>query len=202
RGGEKLEAALDAFARDAANLRALDIGASTGGFTDCLLQRGAAHVTALDVGYGQLDWRLRNDPRVTVMERTHARNLPADAFEIPFDLIVIDVSFISLHTILASAMRFLAADGAVVALVKPQFEAGKERLGRGGVVRDPAVHRAVLHEVVGSATALGLVPTALIASPLKGPAGNREFLLELQRTGESLAEGRIDEVVGEGLPVP
>ncbi len=202
RGGEKLEAALDAFATNVENLRALDIGASTGGFTDCLLQRGAAHVTALDVGYGQLDWRLRNDPRVTVMERTHARNLPTDAFAIPFDLIVIDVSFISLHTILASAIRFLAPDGAVVALVKPQFEAGKERLGRGGVVRDPAVHRAVLHEVVSSAIALGLVPTALIASPLKGPAGNREFLLELRRAGESLAEGRIDEVVGEGLPVP
>ena len=202
RGGEKLEAALDAFALNVENLRALDIGASTGGFTDCLLQRGAAHVTALDVGYGQLDWRLRNDPRVTVMERTHARNLSADAFAIPFDLIVIDVSFISLHTILASAIRFLAPDGTVVALVKPQFEAGKERLGRGGVVRDPAVHRAILHEVVGSATALGLFPTALISSPLKGPAGNREFLLELRRAGESLAEGRIDEVVGEGLPVP
>ena len=202
RGGEKLEAALDAFALDVHGLRALDIGASTGGFTDCLLQRGAAHVTALDVGYGQLDWRLRNDSRVTVMERTHARNLPADAFALPFDVIVIDVSFISLHTILASAIRFLALDGSVVALVKPQFEAGRERLGRGGVGRDPAVHRAVLREVVGSSLALGLRPAALIASPLKGPAGNREFLLELRRSGDSLAEGRIDEVVGEGVSEP
>ncbi len=202
RGGEKLEAALDAFAIDVRELRALDIGASTGGFTDCLLQRGAAHVTALDVGYGQLDWRLRNDPRVTVMERTHARNLSVDAFAVPFEIIVIDVSFISLHTILASAIRFLAPDGTVVALVKPQFEAGRERLGRGGVVRDPSVHRAVLHEVANSSTALGLLPTALIASPLTGPAGNREFLLELRRSGEPLAEGRIEEVVGEGLSAP
>jgi len=201
RGGEKLEAALEAFTLDVAGVRALDIGASTGGFTDCLLQRGAAQVTALDVGYGQLDWRLRNDPRVTVMERTHARNLPAESFALPFDLIVIDVSFISLHTILASAVRFLSPDGTIVALVKPQFEAGRERLGRGGVVRDPAVHRAVLREVLSSSTALGLVPSGLIASPLMGPAGNREFLLELRRSGESLMEARIDEVVGEGLSV-
>ncbi len=122
-------------------MRALDVGASTGGFTDCLLQHGAAHVVAIDVGYGQLDWRLRNDPRVTVMERTNFRHLPDDAFE-PFDLIVIDASFISLRTILARAAVFVRPGGEIVALVKPQFEAGRERLGSGGVVRDPAGARA------------------------------------------------------------
>jgi 23S rRNA (cytidine1920-2'-O)/16S rRNA (cytidine1409-2'-O)-methyltransferase len=200
RGGEKLEHALDVFGVDAKGREALDIGASTGGFTDCLLQRGAAQVTAVDVGYGQLDWRLRNDPRVRVMERTNFRLLPDDAFPSGFDLIVIDTSFISLRTILARALAFLRDAGTVVALVKPQFEAGRERLGRGGVVRDPGVHREILHEVLGAARELGLVPTALTASPLLGPAGNREFLLELRRSGESLADARIDEALGEERP--
>lgn len=198
RGGEKLERALDVFAIDPAGLVALDVGASTGGFTDCLLQRGAAHVTAVDVGYGQLDWRLRNDARVLVVERTNFRLLPDDAFPDGFDLIVIDASFISLRTILARARTYLRSEGVVVALVKPQFEAGRERLGKGGVVRDPSVHRAVLHEVIEAARELGLVATGLTASPLVGPAGNREFLLELRRAGESLADARIDEALGEG----
>jgi len=179
-------------------LGALDVGASTGGFTDCLLQRGAAHVTAVDVGYGQLDWRLRNDPRVTVMERTNFRLLPDDTFAEPFDLIVIDTSFISLRTILARAVGYLAPDGQIVALVKPQFEAGRERLGGGGVVRDPAVHRAVLREVRDAAAALGLPIADLVASPLLGPAGNREFLAELRRGAEVIGDERIDRVVGEG----
>jgi 23S rRNA (cytidine1920-2'-O)/16S rRNA (cytidine1409-2'-O)-methyltransferase len=200
RGGEKLEAALDAFAIDVSGMHALDVGASTGGFTDCLLQRGAAHVTAVDVGYGQLDWRLRNDARVTVLERTNFRHLPDDAFARPFDAIVVDASFISLRTLLARAGGYLAAGGRIIALVKPQFEAGRERLGRGGVVREPAVHRAVLREVRDAADALGLPVAGLIASPLRGPAGNREFLLELRPGAEPIDDERIDRIVGEGLP--
>lgn len=198
RGGEKLEAALDAFAIDASGLRALDVGASTGGFTDCLLAHGAAAVTAVDVGYGQLDWRLRNDPRVTVIERTNFRHLPDDTFAHLFDLIVIDTSFISLRTILARAAGYLTPAGRIVALVKPQFEAGRERLGTGGVVRDPGVHRAVLREVRDAAGGLGLPIAALIASPLLGPAGNREFLAELRRGAAPIDDERIDRVVGEG----
>jgi len=198
RGGEKLDAALEVFGIAVIGVQALDVGASTGGFTDVLLQRGAASVTAVDVGYGQLDWRLRNDARVRVIERTNFRHLPDDAFAAPFGLIVIDASFISLRTILARAVGYLAADGCVVALVKPQFEAGRERLGSGGVVRDPAVHRAVLREVRDAAAALGLFAVGLIASPLLGPAGNREFLIELRREGKTIGDERIDQVVGEG----
>lgn len=198
RGGEKLEGALEAFAIDVSDKRALDVGASTGGFTDCLLQRGAAHVVAVDVGYGQLDWRLRNDPRVTVMERTNFRLLPDDAFAQPFDLIVVDTSFISLRTILARAAGYLAPHGEIVALVKPQFEAGRERLGSGGVVRDPGVHRAVLREVRDAAAELGLAAVDLTSSPLLGPAGNREFLMRLRRGGgEPVSDAKIDALVDE-----
>ncbi len=199
RGGEKLDRALEAFAIEAAGKRALDVGASTGGFTDCLLQRGAAHVVALDVGYGQLDWRLRNDPRVAVMERTNFRHLPDDAFAEAFDLVVVDASFISVRTLLARAVAFTAADGDIVALVKPQFEAGRERLGRGGVVRDPEVHRAVLREVRDSTARFGLTATDLVASPLLGPAGNREFLMHLRRDGgAAVSDAKIDAAVAEG----
>jgi 23S rRNA (cytidine1920-2'-O)/16S rRNA (cytidine1409-2'-O)-methyltransferase len=135
RGGEKLEHALDAFALDVRGAVALDVGASTGGFTDCLLQRGASAVTAVDVGYGQLDWKLRSDPRVRVMERTNFRLLADDAFPGGFDVIAIDASFISVRTILARAVQYLRSGGAIVALIKPQFEAGRDRLGGGGVVR-------------------------------------------------------------------
>ena len=201
RGGEKLEHALEAFGIDAAGKRALDVGASTGGFTDCLLQRGAAYVVAVDVGYGQLDWRLRNDPRVSVMERTNFRSLPDDAFPQPFDLIVVDASFISLRTILARAVSYLAADGEIVALVKPQFEAGRERLGRGGVVRDPAVHRAVLREVRDAVASFGLIALDVVTSPLLGPAGNREFLMRLCRgAGTPVSDAKIDALVDEGSP--
>ncbi len=201
RGGEKLEHALEAFAIDVNGIRALDIGASSGGFTDCLLQRGVSHVVALDVGYGQLDWRLRNDPRVTVMERTNFRRLPDTAFEVPFDLIVVDTSFISLRTILARATAYMAPQGEIVALIKPQFEAGRERLGSGGVVRDANVHRAVLREVRDASLRLGLVPTALTASPLLGPAGNREFLVRLRRAGTPVRDEVIDALVSEGPSV-
>jgi 23S rRNA (cytidine1920-2'-O)/16S rRNA (cytidine1409-2'-O)-methyltransferase len=197
RGGEKLEHALEAFALDVRGLEALDVGASTGGFTDCLLQRGAASVTALDVGYGQLDWRLRNDPRVRVMERVNFRRLPDDAFPAGFDLIAVDASFISLRTILDRAVTYLRADGAIVALVKPQFEAGRGRVGAGGVVRDRKTHEDVLRALRSAAVALGLVPVALEASPLLGPAGNREFLIELRREGKAFGDARLAAVLGE-----
>jgi 23S rRNA (cytidine1920-2'-O)/16S rRNA (cytidine1409-2'-O)-methyltransferase len=200
RGGEKLEHALDAFGIDAGGMYVLDVGASTGGFTDCLLQHGAAHVVAVDVGYGQLDWRLRNDERVTVMERTNFRHLGDDAFERAFDLVVIDTSFISLRTILARAATYLSEHAEIVALVKPQFEAGRERLGSGGVVRDPQVHRAVLREVRDAAAALGLAAVDVVGSPLLGPAGNREFLMRLRRGGQSVDDAKIDALVAEGAP--
>ncbi len=197
RGGEKLEAALDAFGIDADGTVALDVGASSGGFTDCLLQRGAARVTAVDVGYGQMSWQLRNDPRVTTIERTNFRHCADDAFPQGFDIIVIDTSFISLRPILERAVRYLRENGVIVALVKPQFEAGRERVGRGGVVRDASEHRRVLEGVVAAARDLGLVAVALVASPLVGPAGNREFLLELRRAGRAIGPERIAAVVGE-----
>jgi 23S rRNA (cytidine1920-2'-O)/16S rRNA (cytidine1409-2'-O)-methyltransferase len=199
RGGEKLDRALEAFRIDVRGMRALDVGASTGGFTDCLLQRGAVEVVAVDVGYGQLDWRLRNDPRVSVMERTNFRHLGDDTLA-PFDAIVIDTSFISLRTILARAVGFLKEHGVVVALLKPQFEAGRERLGSGGVVRDAAVHRAVAREVRDAAAQLGLATVAIVGSPLLGPAGNREFLIELRRDGTPVSDERIEAVVAEGNP--
>ena len=197
RGGEKLERALEAFGIDVSGLEALDVGASTGGFTDCLLQRGAKSVTAVDVGYGQLDWRLRNDPRVRVMERTNFRLLGDDAFPGGFDLIVVDASFISLRTIVARAVAYLRDRGAIVALVKPQFEAGRERVGSGGVVRDRDTHRAVLRELRAAVAGLGLVPSALESSPLRGPAGNREFLMRLTRAGSPVDDARIEEVLAE-----
>jgi 23S rRNA (cytidine1920-2'-O)/16S rRNA (cytidine1409-2'-O)-methyltransferase len=197
RGGEKLEAALDAFHIDVEGLRALDVGASTGGFTDCLLRAGAAHVTAVDVGYGQLAWELRSDPRITVMERTNFRTLPADAFAQPFDLITIDTSFISLRTILARAADSLVEDGTIIALLKPQFEAGRARLGGGGVVRDPQTHREIFDEVNGAVQALGLGIKAAIVSPLRGPAGNVEFLLRIERGESAVSASQLDALVRE-----
>ncbi|MGH7662526.1 MAG: TlyA family RNA methyltransferase [Vulcanimicrobiaceae bacterium] len=197
RGGEKLEAALDAFGVDPAGLRALDVGASTGGFTDCLLRRGAAHVVAVDVGYGQLAVALRDDPRVTVVERTNFRTLPDDAFPDGFDLIVADVSFISLATILRRAIGYLREGGTVVALLKPQFEAGRGRLGGGGVVRDPEAHREILHEFLAAMSQLELGVAAAMVSPLRGPAGNVEFLLRIERGGHAIAERHIERLVEE-----
>jgi len=197
RGGEKLERALLTFGIDPRGKRALDVGASTGGFTDCLLQHGASHVIAVDVGYGQLDWKLRNDPRVTVMERTNFRYVNDNALGERFDLIVIDASFISLRTLLSRAHAHLAPHGEIVALVKPQFEAGRKRVGRGGVVRDAAVHGAVLREVRDAALQMGLVAVDVVASPLLGPAGNREFLLRLRTTGEPVSDAKIEAAAAE-----
>jgi len=180
RGGVKLAHALDAFAVPVAGRRALDIGASTGGFTDVLLQRGARQVVALDVGHGQLDWRLRNDPRVIVREAVNARHLtPADVPG-PFDLVTIDVSFISLRHILPVVPPLLAPGADVVALVKPQFEAGRALVQRGGLVRDPDVHRRVVEEVASAARAVGLQPGPVTPSPITGATGNQEFLLHLR----------------------
>lgn len=179
RGGEKLDHALQEFGIEILGKVAADFGASTGGFTDSLLQRGAARVYAIDVGYGQLAERLRTDSRVIVMDRVNARNL--ESLPEAIDLITIDVSFISLRLVLPAALRVLADDGSVVALVKPQFEAGRTDVGRGGVVRDPRVHKRVLDEVVATACELGLGLMGMTASPLKGPAGNVEFLIHLRR---------------------
>jgi 23S rRNA (cytidine1920-2'-O)/16S rRNA (cytidine1409-2'-O)-methyltransferase len=178
RGGHKLAAALDAFGVDPAGLVCLDVGASTGGFTDVLLQRGAVRVYALDVGRGQLAESLRRDPRVISMERTNARALTASTLPEPVSLVSIDVSFISLGKVLGPVSSTLRPGGAIVALVKPQFEAGRGRTDH-GVVRDPAVHVEVLRRVVDDAEALGLGTRDVIASPILGPEGNREFLVDL-----------------------
>jgi 23S rRNA (cytidine1920-2'-O)/16S rRNA (cytidine1409-2'-O)-methyltransferase len=197
RGGDKLAGALRDFALDVTELDVLDVGASTGGFTDALLQHGAKHVTALDVGRGQIAWKLRSEPRVTVIERTNFRALPDDAFPAGFDLIVVDTSFIALRTIVARAVGYLRAGGAIVALVKPQFEAGRERIGGGGVVRDPAVHAAVLREVRAAVRGAGVRAVAAALSPLRGPAGNVEFFYLLRRDGEEVGEARLDALVAE-----
>ncbi len=191
RGGHKLAAAIDTFEVDPAGRVCLDVGASTGGFTDVLLQRGAARVYALDVGRGQLAESLRRDPRVVSMERTNARDLTSTTLAEPIALATIDVSFISLGLVLAPVASTLAPGAHIVPLVKPQFEAGKGRTDR-GVVRDPAVHREVLERVVAVAQAIGLGARAVIASPITGPQGNREFLLDL-----ALGPGRAD--IGERI---
>ena len=175
RGGVKLAAALDAFPVKVEGRICADVGASTGGFTDCLLQSDAARVYAIDVGYGVLHWRLRNHPRVVVMERTNARTL--ESLPEPIGLVTIDVSFISLRLLFPTIAGWLEEEGDILALVKPQFEAGKESVGKGGVVRDPEVHQRVLDEVISCATGLHLSPQGLLQSPLQGPKGNLEFLL-------------------------
>ena len=207
RGGHKLAAALDAFGIDPAGRVCLDVGASTGGFTDVLLQRGARRVYALDVGRGQLAERLRNDPRVVSMERFNARELRADALPEPVSLASVDVSFISLGLVLGPmASAFGEESGEIVALVKPQFEAGRGEV-KGGVVRDPVVHARVLAGVAGQAAELGLEPFGAIASPILGPEGNREFLLAMRvaasgdrgpRKLDPALHARIQDVVGAG----
>jgi 23S rRNA (cytidine1920-2'-O)/16S rRNA (cytidine1409-2'-O)-methyltransferase len=183
RGGEKLAGALDAFGLDVAGQVALDVGASTGGFTDCLLRRGARRVFALDVGYGQLAWTLRQDARVTVLERTNARRLEAGMLAEPPDLATVDVSFISLALVLPAVAAVLRPAASVVALVKPQFEAGREQVGKGGVVREPAVRAAAVVRVREAARALGLTVRGEAESVLPGPKGNREVFLWLARPG-------------------
>jgi len=188
RGGLKLEHALEVFELDVTGARCVDVGASTGGFTDCLLQHGAACVTAIDVGYGQLAWSLRNDPRVTVLERTNIRSVESEALGTPFDLAVVDVSFIGLEIVLPAVLGLLSTQGSIVALVKPQFEAGKGRVGKRGVVKDPLVHAEVLTSVGDAATALGLTVRGLAFSPITGPEGNIEFWMWAARGGPATPE--------------
>ena len=182
RGGFKLQKAITEFAIDLAGKNALDIGASTGGFTDCMLQNGAAHVVAVDVGYGQLAWKLRQDERVTNLERTNVRYLTADKIPYAADFASIDTAFISLTKVLPAVKNLLAADGEIVALVKPQFEAGRELVGKKGVVKDAAVHEEVVCRIIAFAHDISLFTVHLSFSPIKGPNGNIEFLLHLQKT--------------------
>lgn len=181
RGGLKLEKAITEWGVSCENAVCIDMGASTGGFTDCMLQHGAVKVYAIDVGYGQLDYKLRTDPRVINMEKTNIRYLDTSLITEPVDLISIDVSFISLSHMFPVAARILAPEGQVLCLVKPQFEAGREQVGKGGIVRDPAVHVEVIEKVIGYAGENGLYPTSLTFSPIRGTKGNIEYLLLLSR---------------------
>ncbi len=187
RGGGKLAAALEAFSVDPRELVALDVGVSTGGFTDCLLQRGVRRVYAVDVGYGQLDWRLRQDERVVVLERQNIRYLKKSLVPDPIDLAVIDVSFISLTIVLPCVIHFLAQEAWVIALVKPQFEVGRGQVGRGGIVRNDQQRRAVTDKVLACADQLGLRRVGVLDSPVLGQKGNREVLVGLQRTAKRLS---------------
>ncbi|MEW6543142.1 MAG: TlyA family RNA methyltransferase [Nitrospirota bacterium] len=187
RGGGKLAAALDAFGIDPTGLVAMDVGASTGGFTDCLLQRGARRVYAVDVGYGQLDWRLRQDSRVTVLERRNIRYLERSAVPEPIDLAVIDVSFISLTLVLPCVTPFLGDPAWVIALVKPQFEVGRGLVGKGGIVRDERLRRAAAEKVLACADGLALTQVGVLDSPVPGQKGNREVLVGLRRMTEDSA---------------
>lgn len=185
RGGLKLEKALRDFGVDPTGYVCSDSGASTGGFTDCLLQQGAKKVFAIDVGYGQLDWKIRSDPRVVVMERTNVRYVTAEQLGEPLDLSVVDVSFISLKIVLPVIKTFLKPEsGQVLCLIKPQFEAGKEKVGKKGVVRDPAVHKEVLDDFVALTKDIGFHILGLTFSPVKGPEGNIEFLAHLSLSGQ------------------
>ena len=181
RGGLKLEAGLERFDVDPSNKIAIDVGASTGGFTDCLLQQGAKKVYAVDVGYGQLAWKLRNDDRVVVLERTNIRHLADDAIDEPCQIAVIDCSFISLRIVLPETLRFLSDDADVIALIKPQFEAGQQRVGKGGVVRDEEVRLEVIDEIIEAAEEMGLKYVDGVDSPVHGPAGNVEHVAHFRR---------------------
>ncbi len=201
RGGLKLEKALEVFSIDVRDRVCLDIGSSTGGFTDCMLQNGAAHVYAIDVGRGQLDWKLRNDPRVTCMEKTNIRYvLPEDLPE-SGSFASIDVSFISLMKVLIPVRDLLVEDGEIVCLIKPQFEAGREQVGKHGVVREPGVQEEVIRRILYYAPTISLYPVSLAYSPIKGPEGNIEFLCRLLKKPDGrstpVAEERILQVVRE-----
>jgi len=196
RGGIKLDHALNRFEVDVTGKMVADVGASTGGFTDCLLQRGAHRVYAIDVGYGQLAWQLRQDPRVVVLERTNIRYL--ESLPDPIDLATVDVAFISLELVLPKVVNLLQPQGEIIALIKPQFEARREQVGKGGVVRDPAVHRAVLEKVLASAMNNRLRVRGLTPSPLRGPAGNLEFFAYLSRD-ERLKSTGVEESIAACL---
>ncbi len=194
RGGKKIEKALDYFAIDPAGLVVMDVGASTGGFTDCLLRRGAQKVYSIDVGYGQLAWSLRQDPRVKCMERTNIRYVTPEMLEETPSLAVIDVSFISLRLVLPVVSSLLSENGRIACLIKPQFEAGKGKVGKKGVVREPAIHREVLEAFLENAHAAGMQVHDVTFSPIKGPEGNIEFLGYLGKTLEE-QEIDLDEVI-------
>ena len=198
RGGHKLAGALDAFGYDPAGKRALDAGASTGGFTDVLLQRGAASVVAVDVGYGQLAWALQSDARVTVLDRTNVRALELTQIGEPAELVVADLSFIPLGLVLPALVRCMSPDADLMPMVKPQFEVGRERLPSGGVVRDPALRAETVRRVAEQAAALGLGVAGVTASPLPGPSGNVEFFLWLRRGAPPLDEDRLAAAVAAG----
>ena len=194
RGGLKLEKAMKCFPLTPKGKVCMDIGASTGGFTDCMLQNGAVKVYAVDVGYGQLAWSLRTDERVVNMERTNIRNVTLDQLAEPIEFFSVDVSFISLHHIFPVAQAITTPDAMGVCLVKPQFEAGREKVGKNGVVRDPATHREVLHNAMGYAAANGFKVCGLDFSPVKGPEGNIEYLMFVQKSDEP---GVLDDSVAE-----
>jgi 23S rRNA (cytidine1920-2'-O)/16S rRNA (cytidine1409-2'-O)-methyltransferase len=198
RGAHKLIGALDAFGVDVTGRRCLDAGASTGGFTDVLLDRGAAEVVAVDVGYGQLVWRLRSDARVHVHDRTNVRALEPSAIGGPVDVVVADLSFISLRTVLPALIACTREDGELLPMVKPQFEVGRQRLGSGGVVRDAGLRLAALTEVTTAARASGLVLLGAVASPLPGPSGNVEFFLRLSRHGVDAGDAVLAAAIEEG----
>jgi len=194
RGGEKLAAAVEAFGISAADRACLDVGASTGGFTDVLLDGGAGSVTALDVGYGQLIWRLRQDLRVTVVDRTNFRNVDVDALGVPFGIVVVDVSFISV-SLLASQLAACGDDDTdYIILVKPQFEVGKGQVGKGGIVTDPALHRLTVETVAAAMDGVGIGALAVIRSPIHGAKGNTEFLVHLRRGPSRSLSARLAEV--------
>lgn len=184
RGGDKLRAALDAFGVDPAGMAVMDVGASTGGFTDCILQRGARKVYAVDVGYGQLAWKLRQDPRVVNLERRNIRYLKREEVDGEMDLILIDTSFISIEKFLAHLLGFLREGGLILGLIKPQFEVGKGEVGKGGVVKDQGLHQKVIDRISGFSRHIGLRVLGVIESPLLGPKGNKEFFICLRKDGE------------------
>lgn len=188
RGGLKLEKAIEELSADPAGCICMDIGSSTGGFTDCMLQNGAVKVYAIDVGHGQLDWKLRCDDRVVCMEKTNFRYVTADMITDPIDFATADVSFISLDKILPPAYPILSEKATMVCLIKPQFEAGREQVGKKGVVRDRSVHREVIEKVIDLAEECGFAAEALTYSPIRGPEGNIEYLLLLKKTGVSKAD--------------
>jgi 23S rRNA (cytidine1920-2'-O)/16S rRNA (cytidine1409-2'-O)-methyltransferase len=202
RGGDKLAPALERLQVPVAGRRCLDAGASTGGFTDVLLAAGAAEVVAVDVGYGQLDLRLRQDPRVAVLDRTNARDLDVEQVGGPVDLTVADLSFISLRLVLPALARVTRDDGDLLPLVKPQFEAGREAVGRGGVVRDPAARAAAVRAVADAGASLGLGVAGICPSPLPGPAGNLELFLHLRAGAPALDEADLQAAVAEGATLP
>ena len=199
RGGLKLEKAMNHFEVTLDGKVCMDVGASTGGFTDCMLQNGAVKVYSIDVGYGQLDWKLRNDPRVVCMEKTNIRYVVPEDLQEPADFSSIDVSFISLTKVLLPVRNLLTENGEIVCLIKPQFEAGREKVGKKGVVRDTAVHLEVIEKVIAYAQSIALEPRHLSFSPIKGPEGNIEYLLHLKKQPEGTITGSSPEVEPETI---